>query len=121
MSFACSELHVATSDGRNFRLLDPVTFVASTGEIITIPVGATSDGASTPEAVWSIIPPFGRYWMAAFLHDYLYRRTGRPKAECDTLLNDAMASLGVPELERLTIYEAVKNFGAHAFTQDRSQ
>lgn len=120
VGFAADSFRVSSADGRNFTLLDAVAFTAASGEIITIPAGAQSDGASTPPEVWPLIPPFGKYWRAAYLHDFLYRYTTRPKAECDRLLLEAMASLGVGEVERYTIFEAVNRFGQAAFDGDRA-
>lgn len=114
------EWHVGTTDGRNFTLLTSEVFECVNGESITIPAGATSDGASTPPELWITIPPFGQYWKAAFLHDYLYRCTQRPKVECDSLLLEAMKSLGVPPLLALTIYEGVHEAGQSSFNADRA-
>jgi len=100
-------------------LLDAFTFTSKTGVIITVPVGATSDGASTPREIWSFIPPFGTYWMAAFLHDYLYRSTNIPKDVCDSLLREAMEDLCVDWVERDAIYEGVALGGQSSFDEDR--
>jgi hypothetical protein len=102
-------------------LLAPVVYTTKAGETIVIPQGTTSDGASTPEAIWNVVPPFGKYWRAAVLHDYLYRVTKRPKNQCDELLLEAMESLGVNALERYTIYEGVKFGGYSSFVDDRKE
>lgn len=120
MGFSTTTFEVSTSDGRNFTLLQPVTYLCQDGTIIEIPAGATSDGASTPEALWPTVPPFGPYWPAAFLHDYLYRSTVFPKERCDDLLMEAMVSLGVPDLEAEAIYRGVDLFGHSAFIADRT-
>lgn len=54
------------------------------------------------------------------LHDYLYRNTDRPREECDALLDEAMAALGVPLLQREAIYQGVRLGGSWAFAHDRS-
>lgn len=36
-----------------------------------IPKGFITDGASTPIFIWPILPPIGKYFPAAVLHDYL--------------------------------------------------
>jgi hypothetical protein len=113
-------LKVSTADGRNFVLLEEFSYRANSGEVITVPVGATSDGASTPPEIWPTIPPFGRYWKAAFLHDYLYRCTQRPKAECDGLFKEAMVSLGVNGIEADIIYAGVDLLGQRSFDADRA-
>lgn len=100
-------------------LLDSFSYTSKTGMVITVPVGATSDGASTPREIWSFIPPFGTYWMAAFLHDYLYRSTDLPKDVCDDLLKEAMEDLCVDWIERDEIFEGVHVGGQSSFDEDR--
>jgi len=68
-------LRVSSLDGRNFVLLADVFYVAGDGTRYCLPAGATSDGASTPPEVWPLVPPFGKYWPAAYLHDAAYRNT----------------------------------------------
>jgi len=110
---------VRTKDGRNFTALESFGFLSKSGELVTVPAGATSDGASTPRILWREIPPFGLYWLAAFLHDWLYRCSQKPKEECDNLLKEAMESLGVSEFETVTIYEGVHWGGQDSFNEDR--
>lgn len=132
LGFTNLPFQVSTSDGRNFILLVDAFYTAKDGSQYCMPVGATSDGASTPPEVWQMIPPFGLYWPAAFLHDCAYRNTLQKwigsswvkcalmKAECDNLLHEAMESLGVSLIERDTIYEAVVLAGASSFESDRA-
>jgi hypothetical protein len=122
---------VTTMDGRNFTLLKDVYFTGADGTRYCLPAGATSDGASTPPPIWNLIPPFGLYWPAAYLHDCAYRNTllvwngaawvkaALPKAKCDELLKLAMTSLGCNELECETIYEGVVVGGTASFDDDR--
>lgn len=84
-----------------------------------MPVGTVSDGASTPREIWDLIPPFGSYWRATYLHDYLYRLTKRDRKECDDILLEAMKDIGVPLLLRDAIYEGVRLGGSWAFDDDR--
>jgi hypothetical protein len=87
-------------------------------------MGTDSDGASTPPAIWPDIPPFGKYWRAAFLHDAAYRLKTRPiigtKRECDELFFEAMQACDVSAAEALIIYAGVAKFGWHAFIEDRT-
>jgi Protein of unknown function (DUF1353) len=114
---------IRTRDGRNGSLLNPIRFQRPDnvgGEIITVPAGATTDGASIPEAAWSLgLAPFGVYWLACVLHDWLYRGTKRSREECDLILWEAMLSLDVPEAVAKVIYNAVRQFGQAAFDEDR--
>lgn len=124
---------VRTNDGRNFVLQEPVIVQRDDGARFRVPVGASSDGASTPCELWPTLPPFGKYWLAAVVHDAAYRGTLErqtvkdewlpamlPKLECDGLFLDCMIALGVNELERETLYEGVSRFGWKAFNADRA-
>lgn len=112
---------VKTADGRNFVLLEPIVYHAASGDVITVPAGAQSDGASIPRMFWRLLPPFGTYWLAAYVHDYLYRQTDKPRDYCDAMFREMMEALGVPSVTVETIYEAVHFGGAEAFAGDRAQ
>jgi hypothetical protein len=125
--FACP-----SGDGRNFVLVDNLYYIAEDGTKYRGMVGATTDGASTPQIVWSKFPPFGQYWLAAIFHDFLYRaaveiwseseqrwvRTQVQKDVADRLLLEAMNGLGVDHNTQWTIYNAVKDFGDSSFSDD---
>lgn len=117
--FTPDTFHVSGTDGHIWTLDCSVQYTCKDGTVITIPAGATSDGASVPAVFWNIIPPFGSYWRAAFLHDYLYRCTTMPKEQCDLIFKEAMLECNTNLVEVETIYEAVKNFGVEAFRKDR--
>jgi hypothetical protein len=119
IGFSTKELKVSSSDGHNFVLLEPFTYTTKDGTVIEVPAGTTSDGASTPQTIWASLPPFGNYWMAAYLHDYLYRNTKYPKAFCDNILYEAMCFLKVPTFQAKIIYEGVALGGQYAFDKDR--
>lgn len=122
---------VVTADGRNLVFAQGLVFDWR-GRRYQIPSGAKTDGASTPRAIWSEIPPFGVYAPATWAHDAGYQRTLQvqgadgvfvradlSKEDCDSLLNDLMVTLGVPDAERITIYEGVRFGGQAAFDADR--
>jgi len=117
--FSSDTLKVETSDGRNFTLLEPFTFTRRAGGVISVPAGTKSDGASTPRGMWQALPPFGPYWKAAYLHDYLYRDSQYDKDYCDSVFLEAMEVLGVDTIEAHTIYEGVHLFGWSSFREDR--
>ena len=81
-----------------------------------MPAGYLTDGASVPQVLWSLIPPWGAYGQAAVVHDLLCEylattKDGVPqkitRARCDEILLEAMVALGVPAVKRCTIYRAV--------------
>ena len=126
MPFTLKYFRTESEDGRNFRLLEGVpyyTAVRGKLEKVFLPVGSTSDGASTPEAVWSIpgFQPFGLVWKPAWVHDGGYRGTweteGEPwtRQDVDKLLLEAMENAGIDKLHREAIYEAVRKFGQPAW------
>lgn len=119
MPFQTSSLAVRTSDGRNVTLLEPLIYTHDDGIVTTIPAGSTSDGASTPQLVWSLgFTPFGIGWRAFVLHDYLYRQTWLPRDYCDGALLEALKSLGAMDAQ--IIYDAVRVGGEMAFNADRA-
>jgi Protein of unknown function (DUF1353) len=97
-------------------------------------IGATTDGASTPQVGWNLIPPFGWYWLAALAHDFAYRaqcevqnpdgtwtRIQMAFDDANQMLLDLMASLQTGPLqegEKRLIYEAVHRAGQTAFSDD---
>lgn len=130
MPFLQSTLRVSSGDGHNFVLLEPLDYSAVNGTRYRAITGTSTDGLSTPRSVWNVIPPFGRGWFAGIIHDAAYRGSlvqiidgkevtvALSKGDRDTLLNEALQSQGVPDGERLTIYEAVRYGGEHAFESD---
>lgn len=134
MGFAKPTVDVRTTDGRNFELLEQPEYIAKDGTHYRGIVGAKSDGASTPPAIWPHFPPFGPWWLPAVMHDCGYRcsleqlmpsgkwlRVQLDKEKIDSLFLEAMESQGVGEVDRMMIYEAVKNFGSKAFADDMAQ
>jgi hypothetical protein len=118
-AFDKERLATYSSDGINVILAEAFIYTTAAGEKIFIPAGAESDGASVPRILWRIFPPFGKYWRAAVLHDHLYRKTLRPKAECDNIFREAMLACGVPPAKAWTIYQGVNWFGFLAFKNCR--
>jgi Protein of unknown function (DUF1353) len=120
MPFAKPTLLVETVDGHNFTLMEDLVYVSEGGITYTAPKGSQTDGASTPPVLWPTIPPFGKYWLAAVLHDWAYRYSDLTKQECDWLIKEAMKSLDVDALLADTIYEGVNVGGWSSFEQDRA-
>jgi hypothetical protein len=90
---------------RRFRYLD-----------LEVPAGFVTDGASVPRIFWSILYPFGSYFPAALIHDYLYSKASDHltavkkiyRKEADLIFLQAMKDVGVGWLTRRTIYRAVR-------------
>jgi hypothetical protein len=94
---------------RIFRLTAPFSYLSSRGPI-TVPAGFETDGASIPRVFWSILDPFGPYFKAAVIHDWLYSRHNRrfTRAQSDELFKEAMRNNGLDWLRRELIYSAVR-------------
>jgi hypothetical protein len=107
--------HATTEDGnRVFRLEHYFRFKSKVATV-TAPTGMLTDGASVPRVFWSIFQPYGRYFPAAVIHDWLYlaasAKTGIDRKDADEIFLEAMAALGVPWISRRTIHAAVRAGG----------
>lgn len=100
-------------DDYRWRLVESFTFwlTDDASDVIEVPAGNITDLASVPRVLWILLPPNGRYAKAAIIHDYLYDKALRTKAEADRIFLDGMAVLGVPKWKRMLMYTAVRIFG----------
>ena len=110
-----------SGDGRNFILARMEGYTDKAGVRHEMQPGSGSDGASSPRFIWSIVPPFGKYWRPAYFHDWLYGYDPRqlPKDQCDELFLEAMLIVGVYPDEAEALYKAVQDGGQSAFDEDR--
>lgn len=101
---------------RVFRLVEDFRYFSSLGTIC-VPAGTETDGASIPRAFWNILEPFGEYFGAAVIHDFLYSPVNHEfdRWEADIIFKEAMFNAGVPWQKREIIYHAVRIFGARSF------
>jgi hypothetical protein len=81
-------------------------------EVVTIPRGFQSDGASVPRVLWSIYPPFGKYLEAAVVHDYYCVLGHKGESPIDykmaaKVFDEAMKACGVSKWRRFKMYWAV--------------
>jgi hypothetical protein len=100
-------------DGKSFIVRTSFSFYCSDrpSELISVPVGFVSDGASVPQIFQSVIPRWGKYGKAAILHDFLYRNKVYSRNRCDEIMLDAMRVLGVPIWQEVIIYRSLRTFG----------
>jgi hypothetical protein len=118
------------SDGLNHTLEEPLVFQRGDGTTIRARAGSTTDGFSTPREIWSIIPPFGPGWYGSIMHDAAYRQTLEQlqmaswksifytQAQGDALMLECLTALGVGDVERQTIYQALVKCGKAANLND---
>ena len=62
----------------------------SRGLTIKVPKGFVTDGASVPRPLWVFLPPIGRYFVAAVIHDYLWETGMVSMKEADLIFYDLM-------------------------------
>jgi hypothetical protein len=103
-------------DVRLFKLLSIFRYRSSLG-VITVPKGFITDGASIPRIFWSLLGPFGPYFQAAIVHDYLYsdRNQSITRDTADHIFKEAMFNSGLDWPRREAIYHAVRIFGGRTF------
>jgi hypothetical protein len=92
--------------------------VLQTTFVIVVPAGFVTDFASTPRALWSVIPPTGRYQLAAVVHDFLYWDQGCTREQADAIFRVAMAESNVKPYERDLMWQAVRRFGHSAWNDN---
>ena len=95
-----------------FILLEDVV-VESLGYKITVKKGFDFDGASIPQALWSLYgnPLSGKFRIAALVHDALYASEYFPRELADAIFLDLMKQHGVGYIKRQTMYYAVRSAG----------
>jgi hypothetical protein len=104
------------ADGQDSILMEPLRYlILNTGVEIRVPLGFVTDFASTPRTIWSVLPPFGEYQLAAVVHDFLYWDQSCTREQADALLRVAMHESKVRAVDRETIFRAVRTFGQAAW------
>jgi hypothetical protein len=100
-------------DGRTMKLLKPLVFVDPDKLEWTAPAGSVVDGASIPQAAWSLIGgPFeGKYRNASVIHDVACVEKTRSWQAVHNVFYYAMLASGVDQLKAKTMYAAVYQFG----------
>ena len=106
-------------DGEDSVLTQNLEYrVLQTTFIIVVPAGFVTDFASTPRALWSVIPPTGRYQLAAVVHDFLYWDQGCTREQADAIFRVAMAESNVKPFERDLMWQAVRRFGEAPWSEN---
>jgi hypothetical protein len=108
-------------DGQHSVLMADLSYrIGETNFVIVVPAGFVTDFASTPRAIWAVLPPFGTYQLAAVVHDFLYWDQGCTREQADALLRVAMAESRVEPWKRDLIWDAVRRFGSPAWSNNAS-
>jgi hypothetical protein len=103
-------------DSHIFRLTERFRYLSSFGTI-AVHRGFDTDGASIPRIFWSILSPFGPYFKAAVIHDWLYSPYNDTfdREDSDLIFKEAMYNIGVDWFQREIIFRAVRLFGSSSF------
>jgi hypothetical protein len=98
-------------DDTNWKVREPFSYTGSK-ETFLIPAGAETDFASVPRVFVWFLPRYGRYTLAAILHDYLWRQRASTGAmeyiDADGIFRRAMRELNVPFLQRWIMWAGVR-------------
>src|SRR4051812_29221534 len=75
---------VPFGDGQDSVLTADLEYrIGTSNFVVVVPAGFVTDFASTPRAIWAVLPPVGNYQLAAVVHDFLYwdQRCTREQAD----------------------------------------
>ena len=100
-------------EGRIVTLLEDFVYIDSDDERWTAPKGAKADGASIPQALWSLMGgPFeGKYRNASIIHDFYCSKRHRPWKAVHRMFYNAMITSGVGRARSGLMYGAVYRWG----------
>lgn len=133
MPFDSDSVTVRRRDDDRWTLEHALTYRGRRDTFI-VPAGYVTDFASVPRPVVWLIPRFGRYTLAAILHDYLCEELARPlprieevtgpttvigPRDVDGLFRRVMRELDVPPLRRWLMWCGVR-WGALANPRRRA-
>lgn len=109
-------------DGRAMTLVEPFAYVDPRDLEWLAPAGAVVNGASIPQAFWSLIGgPFeGRFRDASVVHDVACERRTRPWQDVHRMFYEACRCGGVGAVMAKTMYYAVQHFGPRWRVEERA-
>lgn len=107
------------SDWKIWRLEQTLKYEVGqlgSGDLIEVPAGFLTDGATVPRWLWWLLPSWGSYSRAATVHDYVIGRIedGRPlpnapnRLICDRIFWEATGVCGTPLFLRAILYAGVR-------------
>jgi hypothetical protein len=109
---ADAQVIVEQIDEETWKVLQAFSYTGKLGDKFTVPLGMLTDFASIPRAFVWFLPKYGKYTLAAILHDYLWRHAvpkgELPYVDADGLFRRAMRELGVPTVKRWMMWAAVR-------------
>lgn len=96
-------------EDRVVQTVVPFGFADAKGKLWTVPAGSKVDGASIPQAFWSLIggPFTGKYREASVVHDHYCKTKTETWQDTHRVFYDGMRANGVAESLAATMYGAV--------------
>ena len=111
MPFDSPDLTVRRATDQSWEVLEPLTY-RGRRDTFVVPAGFCTDFASVPRVVVWLFPRFGRYTLAAVLHDWLTDvgiAAGAISArDADGVFRRVMRELGVPPVRRWLMWCGVR-------------
>jgi hypothetical protein len=100
-------------DGRDMRLVEPFVYVDVAGTHWPAPAESVVNGASIPQAFWSVIggPFVGRFRNASVVHDVACVERTRNWREVHRMFYEACRCADAPLIKSKIMYYAVYHFG----------
>lgn len=110
-----------TKDGLHHVLTKPLQYTTKGFETIDVPTGFWTDGASVPRILWRIYPPFGEYFRAAVVHDFMYYRGAFVRSKCDAIFREAILACGCNRVTAWILWSGVRCGGWVAYGNYRKK
>lgn len=110
------------AEGRNLELLEDFIYVDPRKKAWVAPKGTVVNGASIPQALWSIVggPLEGQYRNASIVHDIECVRMIHSWQEVHYMFYEACRCGGVDESRAKLLYAAVYHFGPRWMNETRT-
>jgi len=99
--------------------------------VVEIPKGYCSDGASVPWFLGWYLEPWGRFAQAAIVHDYLYSTNRRARKESDEIFREAIVVITTDTQDddptmygkcvAAVAYQALRVFGSQGYRTGRTR
>lgn len=95
-------------DGRYMKTISKISYIDPQGRAWVVPAGIKTDGASTPQASWTMYPPYaGKYRKAALIHDYYCEIKTRSWEDTHDMFYSALRASGMDALNSNIMWGAV--------------
>lgn len=109
------------ADWKLWRLEQKLSYeigALGSGNLIEVPPGFVTDGATIPRLFWALLPTWGSYSRAAAVHDYTVTKIleGDPLPNapdllaCDNIFWEATGVCNTPYLLRVLLYLGVRYY-----------